>query len=230
MTPTPNSYAVRAQRVEPRDSLDDFPTPPWAVRALMEYIIDPDRLDVLTDERSCLEPACNRGFMSRTLSEYFKSVTSSDVADYGFGTVRDFLEEPYPALSFDWVITNPPFRLAEKFVREALDVASEGVAVFVRTQFLEGVGRYNRLFKEARPTFVFPFSERVPLVKGRVDPNATTATAYMWIVWMKQRVPYDLIWPFNLDWIAPCRKELESPGDYELPEPLWASNLPEGQP
>ena len=28
-----------AQRVESKDSLDDFPTPPWATRALIEHII-----------------------------------------------------------------------------------------------------------------------------------------------------------------------------------------------
>jgi hypothetical protein len=26
-----------AQRVEPKDSADDFPTPPWATRALLEH-------------------------------------------------------------------------------------------------------------------------------------------------------------------------------------------------
>ncbi|MGH8525505.1 MAG: SAM-dependent methyltransferase, partial [Gammaproteobacteria bacterium] len=28
------SHAVMAQRLEPKDSFDDFPTPPWATRAL----------------------------------------------------------------------------------------------------------------------------------------------------------------------------------------------------
>jgi hypothetical protein len=30
------SHAVMAQRSEAKDSLDDFPTPPWATRALIE--------------------------------------------------------------------------------------------------------------------------------------------------------------------------------------------------
>ena len=57
-----------AQRVEPEDSLDDFPTPPWATRALLTHIINNERLSKLT----CLEPACNRGFMSEPLKEFFK--------------------------------------------------------------------------------------------------------------------------------------------------------------
>ena len=31
------SSSVMQQRSEPQDSLDDFPTPPWATRALCEY-------------------------------------------------------------------------------------------------------------------------------------------------------------------------------------------------
>ena len=33
------SHAVMNQRREARDSLDDFPTPPWATRALCEHVI-----------------------------------------------------------------------------------------------------------------------------------------------------------------------------------------------
>ena len=33
------SHAVMAQRHESLDSLDDFPTPPWATRALLEHVI-----------------------------------------------------------------------------------------------------------------------------------------------------------------------------------------------
>lgn len=33
------SHAVMAQRYEAADSPDDFPTPPWATRALIEHVI-----------------------------------------------------------------------------------------------------------------------------------------------------------------------------------------------
>lgn len=36
------SSAVMAQRSEPHDSLDDFPTPPWATRALIKRVIWPN--------------------------------------------------------------------------------------------------------------------------------------------------------------------------------------------
>src|SRR3954447_532837 len=36
------SYPVMARRFEPMHSADDFPTPPWAARALFEYVLGDD--------------------------------------------------------------------------------------------------------------------------------------------------------------------------------------------
>ena len=150
------SHAVMAQRIESKDSLDDFPTPPWATRSLLEYVISNEDLKSL----SCLEPACNRGYMSKALEEYFGNVVSSDVYDYGFGQKKDFLKQTYKENSFDWVITNPPFKLAESFVFEGLKVAKRGVAILARTVFIESVGRYERLFKINSPSKFAQFVER----------------------------------------------------------------------
>lgn len=197
------SHAVMAQRIEPKDSPDDFPTPPWATRALLEYIIQPD------GSQSCLEPACGAGHMARVLQEYFGEVRYSDAYDYGFGPMSDFLLDPHEKESVDWVITNPPFRLAEEFVLKALTIARVGVAVLARTVFLESSGRYKRIFETQPPTKFAQFVERVPMVKGRLDAKATTATGYAWLVWEKScdHLP-------RLMWVPPCRKKLEKLGDY----------------
>jgi hypothetical protein len=52
----------------------------------------------------------------------------------------------------------------------------------------------------------------VPLVKGRLDANATTATSYAWLVWERgsNGLP-------QLMWIPPCRRRLERAGDYDTP-------------
>lgn len=202
------SHAVMAQRVEARDSLDDFPTPPWATRALLEHVIE---RTAGAGALSVLEPACGRGHMARTLGEYFGSVAASDVHDYGFGEVSDFLRRTDATGAFDWVITNPPFRLAEDFVHRAMPLARRGVAVLVRTVFIESVGRFERIFRPMPPTQFAQFSERVPMVKGRVDKKASTATGYAWVVWEK----CDPCEP-RLTWIPPCRKILEADTDYEL--------------
>jgi hypothetical protein len=208
MSRNPNtSHAVMAQRFEPNTSLDDFPTPPWATRALIEHVIGSSNVV----SKTCLEPACGRGFMAKTLESYFASVSASDIHDYGYAETKNFFELPATS-NFDWVITNPPFRLAEGFFLHAYDIANAGVALLVRTVFIEGVGRLNRMFSKYPPTVVAQFSERVPMVKGRVDPKASTATGYAWVVWQKP-----LVERTELKWIPQCRRTLEQASDYTLP-------------
>ena len=206
------THAVMAQRIEAKDSPDDFPTPPWAVRALIEHIMhNPQALS----EKSCLEPACGAGHTARVLKEYFGKVEYSDAYAYGYGPVLDFLSHPFEMNSVDWIITNPPFRLSEEFVVRALNVAREGVAILARTVFIESVGRYRNLFSQTPPTKFAQFSERVPMVKGRLDKKAVTATSYAWLVWEKKSECATS----KLMWIPPCRKSLEREADYQITEP-----------
>ena len=200
------SHAVMAQRAEFKNSLDDFPTPPWATRALVEHVV---ASKASVAPMNCLEPACGRGHMSAALAEYFGKVTSSDVFDYGFGGTADFLKTKYDDQSFDWIITNPPFKLAEDFIKRSLKIARHGVAMLTRTVFIESVGRYDRLFRSTPPTAFAQFTERVPMVKGRIDKKASTATGYGWLVWERGRPESRLVW------IPPCRKLLERDGDYQ---------------
>ena len=100
------SYAVMAQRIETKDSLDDFPTPPWATRALVEHALGDKRA---LASMSCLEPACGVGHMAKVLREYFAEVRCSDVHPYGYGDVGDFVRAPSVTNPVDWLITNPPF-------------------------------------------------------------------------------------------------------------------------
>jgi hypothetical protein len=201
------SSAVMHQRAEPNDSLDDFPTQPWGTRALLMML---DRRGIENTRGSVLEPAANRGFMVRPLRERFRAVYASDVHDYGLAyDVVDFLF-PAPPPGVDWIITNPPFRLAQEFALTAIARAQVGAAMLVRTGFLEGGARYKSLFAPRRPNFAFQFVERLPMVKGRCDPKASTATSYTWLVWLKGGPPIDTV----LDWIPPCRTKLERPEDY----------------
>jgi len=211
MTNQNRSHAVMAQRSEARDSLDDFPTPPWATRALIEYGPYP-----LSLGGAVREPCAGQGYMARTLAEHFDSVEASDIHDYGVGLpVRDYLAGPPPE-PVDWTITNPPFRLAELMVHRALATSRKGVAIFERTSFIEGIGRWRNIYSQTPPSVVMQFTERVPIHKGRLVQNGSTATAYCWLVWVLERKRLS---PWNqttsLAWIPPCRKRLERGGDYE---------------
>jgi methylase of polypeptide subunit release factors len=208
--PQNTSHAVMSQRKEPTDSLDHFPTPPWATRALIEHIIGRNNLAGM----HCLEPACGEGHMAKVLKDYFGSVFASDVHPYGYGSVDDFLFFN-PDQYADWIITNPPFVLGREFAIRATKLARHGTALLVRTAFMESVDRYNGLFLGNPPSIVAQFVERVPMVKGRLDKTASTATSYAWLVWLSSQA-----WEgTRLRWIPPCRKMLEREGDYDLPKP-----------
>jgi hypothetical protein len=81
--------------------------------------------------------------------------------------------------------------------------------MLVRTQWIEGISRYRNLFRDRPPSLYAPFVERVPMVKGRWDPDANTATSYAWFVWAKA-----VAGPSRVFWIPPgCRQNLTSPAD-----------------
>lgn len=215
--------AVMARRVEAPDSLDYFATPPWATRALFAEVIGSGWV-----EATAWDPACGQGHMSSVLGEVFKAgVYATDIFPYravdGSGDPPhwyrelDFLSDEarqWQILSgaADWIITNPPFKVACDFTLRALEWANVGVAMLARTSWIESKDRYERLFRDRPPTIFAPFVERVPMVKGCWDPAASTATSYSWFVWNK--LDHDRQMMLRL--IPPGRRAwLTRPGDYE---------------
>lgn len=223
MTRQNTSSAVMQQRAEPHDSLDDFPTPPWAVRALCEWLIARGYELGTMDVR---EPAANRGYMVKALREVFGHVMASDIFDYGAGfRIEDYLFGPAEWQDMtDWTITNPPFKLAEQFIERALQRSRIGVAMLVRWSFWESEGR-EWLSTTMHPSYSLVFAERVIMLKGRlvrantsdpanIDPKtgeprtASSATSYAWIVWIKGEEDT------RLRRIEKCRLRLEREGHY----------------
>jgi hypothetical protein len=221
--------AVMESRSEAHDSLDDFPTPPWATRALMEHVILPILEETGGNEVrakmrqlwTAREPCANRGYMVRPLEGYFRRVIASDIFDYGCGFEQADYLFPGPMEPAQFIIFNPPFRLAMQFINKAFDTPCwAGVAAFTRTSFLEGGDRYVRLFRDNPPTVVAHFVERVICTKGIVrDPSElywdggewrrpSTATSYCWLYWQRGAPRRPSLW------IPPCRRQLEKPGDY----------------
>jgi len=151
--------------------------------------------------------------MALALDDYFDVVEQSDIHDYGFGPVSDFLHpEPVFAPQAGWIVTNPPFNRAVDFARTALLSAGRGVAMLVRTQWLEGEGRYDALFSRRPPQIVAQFVERVPMHKGRWVVNGSTATAYCWVLWLSTP-PHDER-STRYVWIPKSRRALSRPADW----------------
>jgi hypothetical protein len=188
-----------AQRATPPDALDFFPTPPWATRALAECVLP--KLGISLADAVVWEPASGEGHMVHVLAEYAGETWASDVHHYGpgqrvgsfVGAGPDVIERP--AARIDWIITNPPFALAEDFALRAIEEAEIGAALLVRSVWAEGGGRYERIFSKFPPLAVAQFAERVPMVKGRWNPAASTATSYAWFIWLRDAcVGTQLIW------------------------------------
>ena len=217
--------SVMASRTEAPDSLDLFPTPPWATRAFLPILqaLDPDFSNAIV-----WEPACGLGHMATVLGEAAGQVVASDVFDYsrsdpdfisgpgpGWVGTLDIMDERVEAWPVaDWAITNPPFRTALIFAERLLPWARRGVALLVRTAWLEGGDRFNRLFSHRPPRLITQYAERVPMTKGRWDPEASTATAYCWVVWTSSDLNTGE--PTQFRWIPPGqRKRLSTVADVE---------------
>ncbi len=200
MTAIPAARAHMASRKEPPDSLEFMPTPPWATRTLIREVLVPRRAPIA--EARVWEPAAGQGHMAEVLREFFADVYASDVFDYGVGypsgsfiaqddrhagdLVGDLAQCPFRP---DWIVTNPPFSKFIPFVLRALREASQGVALFLPTRYVEGGERSGRgpLFATTPPAIIAQFIERVPCHKGRWDPGGSTATAYCWMIWAPWR-------------------------------------------
>ncbi|MCB1463240.1 MAG: SAM-dependent DNA methyltransferase [Nitratireductor sp.] len=187
MTERHRSTAVMARRRDAK-GLQYFPTPPWAVRALFAEKIDATRYAL----RTCWEPACGGGHLVAGLQDVFPEIYATDIFDWGFGDRRDldftFADDLACPFVPDWIVTNPPFTLGEAFLDRALQLARVGVALLLRIQWLEGGDRYRTIFGTDRaPTLVCPFADRVPMIEEAWDPEAKSATAYAWFVWIRGR-------------------------------------------
>lgn len=163
-----------------------FPTQPWAGRAGAERVLAMDPW-----AQRVLEPACGEHHLAFALEDYFGEVGKSDIEPYlGGHVLHDFLDGPLPCAldgPWDWVITNPPFPQAAEFIRRAWRVAERGVAMLLPLRWLECIERWD-LDHEIPPAMCAPFVERVPMFKGRWDPDGDTATAYAWFFWVKRDV------------------------------------------
>lgn len=178
MTPTKRSAKAFVLGIVPdkenRQKDDFYPTPPEAVRAL---------LDAVKFTGLIWEPACGDGAISKVLIEAGHSVESSDLIDRGYGFVnRDFLLEWTTRVPN--IITNPPFKHAEEFAVHALERTTDKVAFLCRLGWLEGIGRRS-LFTTTPLSRVLVFSNRIPINRNNepLPPGSSGMIAFAWYVW-----------------------------------------------
>lgn len=145
-----------------RAKSDFYPTPPEPTIALLNYIRIPKGSIIW-------EPACGQGNMESVLKSFGYSVISTDIQ-----TGTDFLN--CDVMRCDWIITNPPFSLAEQFIRRAYSL-NIPFAFLLKSQYWNAQKRTD-LFNDCQPTHVLPCAWRVDFTGGK-NPLMDV----MWVVW-----------------------------------------------
>jgi hypothetical protein len=135
-----------------------------------------------------LEPACGRGAISKVLRGAGHTVLENDIVDYGQGqdSVQNFLDLRSAQVGeIDAVVTNPPYRLAQHFVRHALTLCPR-VFMLLRLTFLESERRRDVL-DGAGLIRVHVFRNRLPMMHrdGWAGNRASNAVAFAWYVWQQ---------------------------------------------
>jgi len=161
-----------------RKSNDFYPTPTWAVEALVK------REDFYGD---IWEPACGDGAISKVLERAGYNVISSDLIDRGYGCAGiDFLKS---SAVHDNIITNPPFTLCSEFIGKSKQSASRKIAMFLKTTALEGSKRYTMWVDTAFPfARMYQFVNRVNFEKDEGTHKSGGMMAFAWFIWDKEHV------------------------------------------
>lgn len=189
-----------------RRSDDAYETPAWCVHRLLDSGALTDWLKGRGTPEVWLEPACGSGAIIRAVDSWVESrrmrATSEGwgapswyaqdirpeaiealgdlVSSAGTAHLGDFLK-PGPSLwgevPPDVVITNPPFSLAEQFVRRALASTRGQVAMLLRLGWLSSAKRAPLLHEMPPDVYVLP--DR-PSFTG---DGATDSADYCWCVW-----------------------------------------------
>lgn len=170
-----NAALKRAQSLvgtsEGRPEFEFYPTPPEATEALL-------RVESFTG--TLWEPACGDGAICRVFAAHGHHMLATDLVDRGWGEApHDFLTSPYTA---DNIVTNPPFTLAETFVRLSLARTTGKVAILGKLAFLEGAKR-KAMFESTPLKKVYVFSKRLTMTRnGEKLPNGGMI-AFGWYIW-----------------------------------------------
>ena len=147
--------------------------------ALLEFL---EKRNMLRATDLIWEPACGTGEMADVMLKRGYMVACSDLYPTDFirgAEPQDFLAADMPTIGVDWIITNPPFSQAEKFIRRALELRRP-CAFLLKSQFWHARSRLA-LFREHPPAYVLPLTWRPDFLWGEKSGSPTMEC--LWTVW-----------------------------------------------
>lgn len=143
-----------------------------------------------------LEPCAGQRHISKVLANNGYNITSTDITDVSDpedeDDVLDCTKEKYweyRAISisntcymYDWVITNPPYKEAEKIIPLAYKYAKKGIAMLLRLSYLEPTKNRAEFLKNTPLTKLIVVN---PRPRFRSDTNSTDSVTSAWFIWEK---------------------------------------------
>ena len=173
-----------------REDLDFYQTPIGATQALIDS-------DLLRKSLKIWEPMAGNGAIAEVLKQSNYDVVCSDVVErkYKLDFTQDFFKQLTPPDGINsWqIVTNPPYKLADKFLLHCLSMHPSFLAVFLPVRYLEGIKRYKEIYSKYTPSDVIVFARRYGCYKesdkeaGIVnDHGIGSAVAYMWLCFTKR--------------------------------------------
>lgn len=154
------------------------------------YATDPNSVKLFLDThklegKTFYEPCCGDGSLAKVVEEYFPEAHhfATDLVYRGYGYYKsvDFLNSKQETV--DWIITNPPYKLAKQFIERSLEITNVGVAMFLKIQFLEGVNR-KEFLKNTPLKYVYVHSSRQNPMKNGIKVKGQSSTmCFCWFVW-----------------------------------------------
>lgn len=159
---------------------DCYETHPSATLALLRVEPLPHRL---------WEPACGPGAMVKVLRGAGHDVVATDLVDYGCPDARaniDFLMELQAPEGVEAIVTNPPYKLADAFVRQGLRLAPK-VIMLLRLAYLEGARRSDIIDRHLARVWLG--RERLPTMfqlGSEVGERNSNAIPFAWFVFTRE--------------------------------------------
>lgn len=139
------------------------------------------------------EPCSGTGAIADVLIHRGHKVIETDLVNRGREECKsriDFLMERKPLATA--IITNPPFKLAEDFVRHAGDIGVNYLALLLKADFLHSASRYELFHSFWRPSRIYGLSWR-PDFTGQDSPTMNCS----WFIWesFSNRLPIFTLLP-----------------------------------
>lgn len=151
-----------------RSETDFYPTPSEVTGCLLQLL-------KLPNETVIWEPACGEMDMVSAMQRAGYSVIATDLK-YG----QDFLTTPLPEC--DWIITNPPFSVSDKFIERCIE-HGKPFALLLKSQYWHAKKRYE-LFHSAPPSYVCPLTWRPDFLFKKREKRSAPLMDVMWCIWI----------------------------------------------